>query len=340
MGLKNDGYSPFVAWGGKIDPLTDIRNLGIITSGDVYWVSSESDAQHRKRVNDLGRSVVKNSLQAAVNATKSDNNDYVLVIPQDANAVWSIGTALDLNKDRVHMMGVGYTASKRSYTNTIRDSFGTTPDTEVLAVTGDGCEVAGLRFLGTVGTHAGGTRTNGVAYVAGHDFWTHDAVFEDSSNIWGTPPVVRGGGTLANDARFDNCFFAVSGTGNVEAAANSALVIGGDGNKRWAFNNCEFSLPAGSTTETFFATGTGAKEITRLNQCFFRNVNGTAFAIASAIRGSVTANNPVLLSYCSAIGVTQMGTDPNVFKVPAMSGTRAVVFDPGLAVGTAMLVAS
>lgn len=320
MGLNTN--SPFIAFGGKIDPITDIRNLGIITSGDVYWVSNESDSDHRQRVNDIGRAYVKNSVQAGIDATANDHNDYVLVIPQDANAVWSVGTAVDLNKDRVKLLGVGYTRSKRSYTNTIRDSFGTTPDTEVLNVTGDGCEVAGLRFLGTVGTHAGGTRTNGCAFIQGLDFWAHDAVFEDSSNAWGTPPVVRGGGTAAHDARFDDCVFAVSGTGNVESAGNSGLVIGGDGNKRWIFNDSRFTLPAGSVTETFFTPGTGAKERTEFNRCYFGCVNGTSYLVTSAIRGSTTANSPILVNHSTTLSVNAVGTDPNVFSVPNQSGTN------------------
>lgn len=333
-------YEPFLANGGKIDPLTDIRNMGIVTAGDVYWVSSASDSDHTARTDAMGRQVVKTSLQQAIDATVSDQNDYILVVPSDSNAVFSVGTAVDLNKDRVHLLALGYNKAKNSYSVTVRGDYGTLPDSEVLAVTGDGCEVGGLRFLGTLGTNDGGTMTNGVAYIAGHDFWAHDSVFEDSTNIWGTPPVVRGGGTLAHDARFDDCNFRVSGTGNVESAGNAALVFGGAGNKRWIFNDCRFTLPAGSTTETFFTPGTGAKERTEFNRCYFGAVNGTAFAITSAVRGSVTANNPVLMNNCTALSVTAFGTDTSVFASPQQAGTSGAGFhNPGIyAVGTGLTV--
>lgn len=334
MGLNfND---PYIAFGGKIDPLTDIRNMGIVTAGDVYWVSSTSDSRHTTRTDRMGRNVVKTSLQAAIDATRNDQNDYILVQPTDGGTAIPVGTAVDLNKDRVHVLGLGFNKAKNSYSVTVRDTFGTLPDTEVLAVTGDGCEVAGLRFLGTLGTNAGGTRTNGVAFIAGHDFWAHDSVFEDSTTLWGTPPVVRGGGTAAHDARFDDCVFAVS-TSGVESAGNAPVVMGGDGNKRWTFNDSVFRVAAGSVTETLFMPGTGAKEFTRFNRCHFGLVNGTAFAITSAIRGSTSANSPVVLTYCTAVGFTQVGTDPNVFKAPVASGTSTAVRDYGIAVGTAAL---
>jgi hypothetical protein len=136
--------------------------------------------------------------------------------------------------------------------------------------------------------------------------------------------------------------FAITGTGNVESAGNSALVISGDGNKRWTFNDSVFTFPAGSVTETLFTGGTGSTQYTVFNRCHFGETNGTAFAITSAIRGSVTANNPILLYYCSALGYTAFGTDPNVLSVPNQSGTAAAgVHNPMLYLrGSAAVVAA
>ena len=320
MGIKT--LLPGMAINGlKVDPLSEIRNSGIMTNGSVIWVKQVADADYTNFADQVGAGVIRNTPQAGVNLTRTDRNDYVMLVPADANAVYGQGTALDIANDRVHMVGIGYGEAKRSYSVTVRSNMGTTPDTELLHVSGDGVQIAGVRFLGTLGTNAGGTMSNGVARIAGHDFWAKSVVFEDSTDIWGTPPVVRGMGTAAHDARFDSCFFAISGTGNVESAGNSALVIGGDGNKRWEFNDSFFTLPAGSVTETFFTPGTGAKERTVFNRSHFGNVNGTAFVITSAIRGSVTANNPVLLNYSTGLAITAMGTDPNVFTVPNESGT-------------------
>lgn len=339
MSLSN--FDPYFAFGGKIDPLSEIRNAGIVTNGSVLWVKAVADTDYTTFQDQVGASVVTNTVQAAIDKCRDDRNDYVMVVPQNANAVFSQGTALDMNKDRVHLIGIGYNKAKSSYSVTLKSSMGTVPDSEVVAVTGDGCEIAGLRILGTLGTNDGGTMTNGDLYVAGHDLWVHDSVIEDSSAAWGTPPLVRGGGTLAHDARFDDCRFFLSGT-NVESAGNAPMVLGGAGNKRWQFNDCVFKMTAGSVTETFFTPGTGVKEVTNFNRCHFGMVNGTSYAITSAIRGTTTANNPILLSYCTSLAVTALGTDPNVFSMPNQAGTAgAGIHNLGAyLVGTAAVVAA
>ena len=81
----------------KIDPITEIRNAGLVTNGDVYWVSSASDSDHRARVDSLGLNTVKVGIQAAIDKTLADQNDYVFVIPRDDNGSWALGTALDIN---------------------------------------------------------------------------------------------------------------------------------------------------------------------------------------------------------------------------------------------------
>jgi hypothetical protein len=336
MGLRN--HDPYF-WNQKIDPVSDIRNMGIITAGDVYWVSSVSDSDHTARIDAYGRKVVKTGYQAAVDASVDDANDYILAIPSDANGTTTIGTALDINKDRVHLLALGNSKAKNSYSVSVIDAFGTLPDTEVVAVTGHGVEVGGMRFVGTLGTNDGGTRTQGVLYLSGHDFYAHDSVFEDSTTLWGTPPVIYGGGTVAHDARFDECDIKVS-TSQDEASGAVPVVFGGHGNKRWEFNDCKFRLAAGSTTSTIFTGGTGAKEYTLFNRCFMGLVNGTAFAVASALRGSVTANSPILLNDCTALGFTAFGTDVNVKASPNQAGTNGAGFhNPGIyVVGTGIAV--
>jgi len=313
---------PYLMNGGKIDPLSEIRNAGIVTSGSVVWVKVSTDVDYVPVLDQVGRDNMRNDVQSAVDALRSDMNDYIMVCPQNGGTSYGLGTALDIDEDRLHIVGVGHTKSKQTYTTTISGAYGTTPDSEVVYVTGNGVEVSGLRFLGTLGTNGGGTMTNGVAYIAGGDFWAKDCVFEDSTASWGTPPVVTGKGTTAHDARFDNCKFALTGGANVESAGNAPLVLGGNGNKRWEFNSCSLTLTAGSVTETFFTPGTGAKEITTFNNCLFA-CNGTTHSVASAIRGSTTANNPVLLNYCGLFSVAVAGTDPNVFAIPTQSGTNA-----------------
>ena len=316
MSLKN--YNPYLAFGGKIDPLSEIRNAGIVTNGDVYWVKVETDSDYTTLGEQVGNDKLVDTLQEAIDKTTSDHNDYIMVTPQNGGTVWTLGTAVDLDEDKVHIVGVGYVPGASSYPVTFRGFASSTVDTEMLYVTGNGCEMTGVKFQGTLGTHDGGTMSNGLAYINANDFYARSCMFEITQASFGSPQLILGGGTK-HAARFDDCTFIVPDA-QVESSGNAALVKLGNGGKRWHFNECRFILYAGSTTESFVACGTGAKEFTLFSRCEFINLNH-AKAPASAFRGSTTVVNPVLLEYCTALNVTALGTDPTVYVAPQQAGT-------------------
>ena len=117
MGLKD--RSPYLMWGGKIDPLSEIRNAGIITTGNVFWVKDPSDADYVSFKDEVGRENLFDTIQAAINKCTSDQNDYVMVCPKKDGAVWQLSAALDLNKNRVHLISVGYNRTNVGYSNII-----------------------------------------------------------------------------------------------------------------------------------------------------------------------------------------------------------------------------
>src|SRR3990167_3525385 len=128
-----DDITQRAAFGGKIDPISEIRNAGIVTNGTVFWVKSTADTDWSTFFNTIGnRKLISGSVQGAINNTTDDRNDIVFFVPQDANAAYGVGTSVDLNKDRVHVYGAGYNRAKRSYSVTIRSNMGTVPDTQVL----------------------------------------------------------------------------------------------------------------------------------------------------------------------------------------------------------------
>lgn len=342
MAFKN--FDPFTAFGGKIDPLSEIRNAGIVTSGRVLWVKATSDADYNTVKDSVGADVMFNDANSAIGRTRNDKNDYVLVTPSDANAVYTLGSSIDLNKARVHLIGVGYNRNPLNYAVTFRGfataAGGTPVDTEYVNVTGGGVEIAGIRVLGTSGTSAGGTVSNGLLFVGtgstgtAHDLYVHDSTLEFTQATLGTPGVINTPGTV-HGARFDNVWM-----GNVQAGAESAGNAGvvrlGDGGKRWVFQNSTFVYNAGSVaTDAFITSGTGAKEYTLFKNCDFLHL-GTGL-ITSAVRGSVTLLNPIYMRDNGYVGVTQAGTDPTVYKTPVASGTAASVRDYGISVGTAAL---
>ena len=329
----------------KIDPLTEVRNAGIVTNGDVFWVSSVDDSNYRHYTDDLGQAVVKPIIQDAIDAATTNHNDYIMVIPTDGGTIRTLGTALDVNKNYLHILGAGFKPVPQTYTGLTFQGFAvaTGNDTELVMVTGAGCEIGGLRFLGTSGTHATGTVTADFRVGTGatgtaHDLWLHDMQVEcnQAAAAGGTAPVFEVTGNVGagiSGLRVDRSWI-----GNWSWAPTPLINFSGTaGPTRAEFRDCTFVLDAQATTDRFVTLGTGQIEYGIFKNCDFLNVEAGTLP-ASALTGAVLVDNPVLLRDCSYINVTQAGTDTEVFKSPASSGTQAAVFDYGIAIGTAALI--
>lgn len=318
-----------------------------MTNGSVFWVKPETDADWTTFQSRLGPQNAFGTIQSAIDKTRDDKNDYVLITRPDSNAVYTLGTSLDINKDTVHIVGVGHNPVAEQYAVTLRGfattAAGTPVDAQLVDVTAGGVEFAGIRVLGTMGTSAGGTVSNGILRLGtgsagtAHDFWAHDASFEWSSQtgLFELSAITTPGTVHA--ARFDNC--TIGNLADALEGAGAGAVALGAGGKRWNFVNNRFLYAGGSTAHSFVVTGTGAKEYTIFENNKF--IHFGTVTMVSAFTGSVTVRNPVVAWNNILLGsITNQGTDPNVWVAPALSGTRALTYDPGLAVGTAMLVAA
>ena len=335
----------------KIDPLTEIRGAGIVTNGQVYWVSSESDSDHRQRTNDLGNTYVKTTLQAGIDATETNVNDYVLVVPTDGGTVRPLTAGVDVNKNRVHILGVGSRPAPTGYGGLTFRGYvvATSSDTELVNVTGAGVELGGMRFLGTSGTAATGTITRLMNVGTGstgtaHDLWVHDMTLESSAASAlgaGSAPAVIFTGDVATgilNPRFDRCWmgnFNWAPTGIVD------LGLGTAGPVRAEFNDCTFVLDAQATTDRFVIAGTAVSEYSLFQGCRFINVEA-ATAPASAFTGPILVDNPVLVLDSYGLNVTAFGTDSELFVAPIQAGTAgAGLHNPGIAIiGTAPITAA
>ena len=342
-GLKD--HVPFLAYGGKIDPLSEIRNAGIVTNGSVFWVKQVDDPDYTTFQDAVGAANVRNTLQAGIDQVRSDTNDYVLVAPHTGGTILTLGTAVDINEDRVHLLGVGYKPVPQSYNGLAFQGFvvATGNDTELVFVSGAGCEIGGLRFLGTSGTDATGTitanfRVGTASTGTAHDLWLHDLQVENNNAAaaGGTAPILEitgdvGGGIVG--FRADRCWF-----GNWSWAPTPVVNFAGTaGPTRPEFHDCTFVLDAQATTDRFVTVGTGVTEYTIIKNCEFINVEGGTLP-ASAVVGAALDDNPVLLRNNSYVEVTQAGTDTEVYKSPASSGTQTAIFDYGISIGTAAIV--
>lgn len=344
-GLKD--HVPFLAFGGKIDPLSEIRNAGIVTNGSVFWTKQVDDPDYTTFVDQVGAASVRNTLQASIDQTRSDTNDFVLVTPHTGGTALTLGTAVDVNEDRVHILGVGYKPVPQSYNGLTFQGFVAADgiDTELVMVTGAGVEIGGLRFLGTSGTAAGGTitavfRAGTASTGTAHDLYLHDLQIEDNqaAAVGGTSPIFEVTGDVAGGIqglRVDRSWI-----GNWSWGPTPLINFSGTaGPTRPEFRDCTFVMDAQATTDSFALLGTGVTGYTIFKNCDFINVEaGTA--PASAVTGAVLVDNPVLMRNCSYVNVTQAGTDTEVFKSPVSTGTQAALFDYGISIGTAALAPS
>lgn len=330
---------PFLAFGGKIDPISEIRNGGLLTSGSVFWVKDINDSDYRTFASQVGPANIFTDIQSAINKTRNDKNDYVFVCPKDSGAAWTnttnVGSAILINKARVHLISVGYGRTTTGYSNIIR-GHGTAAayDTAVVKVLAPGVEMAGFRVLGTAGTTANGTMNNILALGTAstgtaHDFWFHDGQIDTNlasgGGADGTPIVVTmTNATGPNGARFDNVLI-----GNTSAGPAQAVSLNHIG-KHHKFTNSQFMTFAGNAADILIGNGTGATNFTLFRDCEFINLD-SATALNTAFLGSVTVKNPVLAYNCGAINITAVGTDPTVYVAPSQSGTAgAGIHNPGI----------
>lgn len=330
----------------KIDPLTEIRNAGIVTNGDVYWVSSESDSRHRNRTDQLGQSKVKLTLQAAIDAARPNGNDYILVVPTDGGTARRLGTAVDVNENRLHILGIGNRVGQQAYAGLTFDAFGSAAgmDTELMYVSGAGVEIGGIRLLGTAGTNANGTitadfRAGTASSGTPHDLWLHD--FHVESNVTtaalgGTAPIFEVTGDVATGIRglrVERCWF-----GNANIAPTPVVnLVGTAGPARAEFIDCTFVEDAQAVGNAFVTGGTGNIEYMLFENCKFLNLESGTLN-DSVYSGAGGADTPVLFNRCAAVNVTQLGSGLSMYKAPAQSGTAAGIRDFALAIGTAAII--
>ena len=338
-------YDPFFMAGGKIDPLSEIRNAGIVTNGSVFWVKQTDDPDYTTFQDSVGASAVRNTLQAGIDLVRSDTNDYVLVAPHTGGTILTLGTAVDINEDRVHVLGLGYKPVPQSYNGLAFQGFvvATGNDTELVMVTGAGVEVGGLRFLGTSGTDATGTitanfRAGTASTGTAHDLWLHDLQVENNNAAaaGGTAPIFEvagdvGGGIIG--LRVDRCWI-----GNSSWAPTPVVNLAGTaGPTRATFTDCTFVEDCQAVGNAFVTGGTGDIAYMLFENCKFINVESGTLN-DSVYSGAAGADTPVLFNNCMGVNVTQLGTGASMFKSPVASGTAASVRDYGIGVGSAALI--
>ena len=255
--------------GQKINPLSDIANLGIVTTGNVVFVKDPGDDDYRRVKEDVGNENLFDTIQAAINSPKirDGKNDYIIVCPKDDNTAYvPTGTpaGVVLDKDNVHLLGLGAGKAFGSASVILEapGTAGTIGTMGILQVTGNSCEVAGFHFRGTAGTSTGGTMGDGgdggvVTVGAGiNGLYLHDFKIEKTGIQWdagttgitGTPQADLMIGSAANDITVSDGFI-LSGTGLLASASHGIKLFFNNTNIR--VKNVEFMANHDAAASTF-----------------------------------------------------------------------------------------
>lgn len=351
-------FEPSLAWGDKIDPLSEIRNGGLLTTGNVVWVKHPSDADYITVKEAVGNENLFDTVQSAIDSSKvrGGKNDVVIVCPRDNNTPWvAAGTpaGIVVNKDNVHIMGLGAGRAFGSASVVIEQpgTAGTIGTMGIMHVTGNSVEVAGISFLGTAGTSVGGTMGDGgdgglVTVGAGvNGFYLHDFRIEKQGVQWdagttgvtGTPSGDIVIGSAAKNVTIANG--AIIGTG-LKASASAGINL--------KFNNTDIRISnveiihnkdAAASTMVSVAPGTVSNGVQFIiDRCKFFNTNlGTA--ISSAVGGTMGVGFFAVINETLSAGATQVGTAGSI-QIAPVYGTATVVKNPYLTIGTAALVSA
>ena len=146
----------------------NLRNGASLGIGNIYWVMQTTHGYYGQFCKDRnfmypdGSYSVQSTIQAALDATVANRNDYVVVMPD--NSDYDLTAALTMSKNRVHLIcpdGIG----NRGMNNFCR-IHQITATTQCIVVTADCVEIAGFFFKGYDGTakdapsiiHLSGTR--------------------------------------------------------------------------------------------------------------------------------------------------------------------------------------
>lgn len=157
--------------------MKDIAPLLRPGASNVYYVNGGSDGP----VNDDGagtRDDPKRTLQAGIDLTTAGQNDYVVVLNYGGNARAVEAWPVEVNKDMIHVVGVGTVGQKWPVVSVLAPAAGDTANPALL-VTADRVRIANLEL--------GGGDTAGCIHAG------------DAGGSWGT--VIH------------DCFFGVTGDG-------------------------------------------------------------------------------------------------------------------------------
>lgn len=191
-----------------------------LSMGNVYWVVQSTHAAYQDvrdnkqgQYHNDGSWRVHTTIQSALDATVTNRNDYVVVLPDGSD--YDLTATLTLTKNRVHLVAPSGFGTHGFPTNSVRIDQ-TTAATAIFTVTGDCVEIGGFFLKGSL---------SGNMLVLSDTRWhpvIHDNFFGvKASDASSACYAVGGTGAINHFSIYDNYFTNYSPT--LMTGTNNAL---------------------------------------------------------------------------------------------------------------------
>ncbi len=105
---------------------------------------TDSDGVPRVYLTTSGADTDNLAIQAALDATVANRNDFVLIAPSNNN--YDLGAVLTMTKRDVHLIGMDYLFNKQECGSNSAVKIHQTADADIITLTGGNCEIAGFYF--------------------------------------------------------------------------------------------------------------------------------------------------------------------------------------------------
>ena len=297
-----------------------IAGQGFLTQGNVYWVrpTKGDDAN-----NGQSPASAFQTLQAALNAAVSNQNDVVLLCAEGNSASLTTcyqSALLNWNKDQVHLIGLncGPLYSQRS-----RIAFvaGYAAATDLFLLSANGCLIQGIEFfMGVASALPTGCMT--ITGQRNHLYRCHIAGFGNAANdISGAYSLQLKG---AEENLIEDCTIGVD-TIQVGAGTSNAQIqftAGATACTRNWFRTCRVMMDTSSATACLFIRGGGVGNLDRetvFEDCLFLNSIGSASTLLTHAMNIATGGGTVLLT----------GSKTGLFGASGWNANSGVVYATG-----------
>lgn len=201
----------------EILPGGEIKGIyGVPGNGGVYYVNGGSDGPTSNDFDGLSPSTPKQTLKAALALCTSNYNDTIYVLNYGSNARAVEDWPIVVDKDQVHIIGVGTKPNKWATVTVLT----ATTNTSAFRITAHRIEIAGLEIGGT-GTGAGIEFTT----PGWHGCYIHDCWFGMSDGIGTNGIKVTAEGGDAPRIRIEDCDFGMLLTGSGLIVASTFGII-------------------------------------------------------------------------------------------------------------------